>query len=105
MATDTESEIESQKSSDVSDTKTPNNTSTNSVNTSINIKSKQIKFARTPYVTNLSELLDYETTEGRKHYERAIRPLAEDFFDCTTDNLLKHSSTTLIAELQNLAGA
>lgn len=52
-------------------------------------KQVKVRFARTPYTTDTSKLLDYDTTVGRKHYERACNPLSTDeLFDCTPETLL-----------------
>ena len=35
----------------------------------------------------ITGVIDYGTTEGRKHFERSIAPLSAELFDCESDDL------------------
>ena len=45
-----------------------------------------VAFSLTPYNMG-TNVLDYSTSEGRKHYDRATEKLNEIKYDCQSDNL------------------
>ena len=45
-----------------------------------------IPFALSPALS-VTGFINYSTAEGRKHFERSMSKLSDDYFECETDNL------------------